>query len=75
MTTFGELCCEKCGIKGSITPMFRANPKGEKGRWRCESCMTEPVDATVLAVTDAVQLGVDPRSLPVRVVTDEEVRG
>jgi hypothetical protein len=55
VTTFGELCCEVCGIKGSVTPMFRANPKGETGRWRCEGCMTSEIPAEVLAVTDDVE--------------------
>lgn len=52
MTTFGELKCEVCGVPGSQTPMYRANPKGETGRWRCESCLDTPPDAGVLAVTD-----------------------
>lgn len=54
MTTFGELCCEVCGVKGSETPMFRANPKGETGRWRCEGCMEGSIDPATLEITDAV---------------------
>lgn len=58
MTTFGELKCEVCSIPGSDTALFRANPKGETGRWRCEPCMSkpgvtgEPIADDVLAVTD-----------------------
>lgn len=56
MTSFGELKCEVCGVPGSQTAMFRANPKGEKGRWRCELCLDVPPDEGVLAVTDWFQV-------------------
>lgn len=56
MTTFGELKCEVCGVPGSQVAMHRANPKGEKGRWRCESCLGKPADPEVLAITDAIRL-------------------
>lgn len=49
---FGELACECCSISGSIVAMHRVNPKGETGRWRCESCLDTPADPAVLAVTD-----------------------
>ncbi len=68
VTTFGGLCCEACGISGSVTAMHRANPKGEKGRWRCAPCLGRPVARGVLAITDAVQLGVDPHSLGATVI-------
>jgi hypothetical protein len=55
VTTFGELCCEVCGVSGSVVVMHRANPKGEKGRWRCESCLDTAPDPVVLAITDAFQ--------------------
>lgn len=72
MTTFGELACEVCGVSGSVAAMHRANPKGEKGRWRCESCLGRPVDPAVLRVTDAVQLGVDPRTLDGVALSEEQ---
>lgn len=57
MTTFGELACEVCGIKGSETPMFRANLKGVPGRWRCEGCMEgDSLDPIVLAITDRIEV-------------------
>ena len=52
MTTFGELCCEVCGISGSVTAMHRTNPKGEKGKWRCSPCLETPTNPEVLKVTD-----------------------
>jgi hypothetical protein len=55
MTTYAEHCCEVCGIHVSKAAMHRANPIGEKGRWRCESCLGKPVDPTVKAVTDTIQ--------------------
>lgn len=64
MTTFGELKCEVCGISGSVVAMHRANPKGEKGRWRCEPCMTTPIDPEVLTVTDQFEAhNLDPDDL------------
>lgn len=68
MTTYDEMCCEVCGVHVSVTAMHRANPKGEKGRWRCAPHLGKPVEAGVLAITDAVQLGVDPRTLGAQVV-------
>jgi hypothetical protein len=56
MTTFGELCCEVCGVSGQVTTMHRSGPKG-KGidpHWRCESCLG-PADPVALAVTDDFQ--------------------
>lgn len=59
-TTYDELKCEVCGRTVKDTPLFRANPTGEKGRWRCEACLDEPPSDVVLAVTDSIQLGVWP---------------
>lgn len=56
MSTFRDLKCEVCGVSGSVVAMHRANPKGEKGRWRCESCLDSPPDPKVLAVTDYFSL-------------------
>lgn len=59
-------------MTSDVTALHRANPKGEKGRWRCEPHLDTAPDPEVLKVTDAVQLGVDPRTLPnVRVVSDD----
>ena len=55
MTTYAEMKCECCGVHISETPLFRANPKGEKGRWRCEGCIgAENIDPLVLEITDAI---------------------
>lgn len=66
MTTGGELRCEVCGVRMlDGHPLFRTGPKG-KGcdpHWRCEPCVGEPISPTVLAITDAITLGVDPHSL------------
>lgn len=76
-TPYAELCCEVCGVHMSVTALHRANPTGESGRWRCAPCLGRPIDPRVLVVTDAVQLGVDPRSLPdvhVAVAPSEETQ-
>ena len=66
MTTYAEMCCEVCGgHMKTVGALHRTGPQG-KGcdpHWQCGACVTAPVSASVLAVTDAVQLGVDPRSL------------
>jgi hypothetical protein len=61
---YDELRCEVCGIHMSVTALHRANPTGEKARWRCAPHLGRSVDPTILAVTDAMQLGVDPAALP-----------
>lgn len=37
--------CEKCGkgMKDGVT-LYRQNPKGETGVWRCSACNRTPVD-------------------------------
>ena len=55
--------CERCGVSVAVTALFRAAPKGGPAHWQCRACIDVPPPADLLAVTDAVQLGVDPRSI------------
>lgn len=57
--------CERCGVSVGVTALHRT---GSRGRgcdplWRCGACVGHAIDPTILAITDAVQLGVDPRTL------------
>ncbi len=39
--------CHKSPVKDSIA-VFRVNPKGEPGIFRCEACLAQPVSDPVL---------------------------
>jgi len=43
--------CEKCGkgLREGIA-LFRQNPKGEIGVWRCAACNTKPIDSEVMEI-------------------------
>lgn len=48
--------CENClGEMDQVGILYRVNPKGEKGRWRCEACMAAPPDADLKAVTEQIR--------------------
>jgi hypothetical protein len=49
--------CEDCGASPSDghTALFRQNPKGEIGRWRCQTCNTAPVAPEVAEIVSIVQ--------------------
>ncbi len=54
MSDYSEMCCEVCAVHVSQAAMHRANPKGEKGRWRCARCLGKRIDPLVLSITDAI---------------------
>lgn len=74
VTKLGDLCCEACGVSGAVAAMHRANPKGEKGRWRCESCLDVPADPEVLAATDYLQTASMDPDTPMTPVLEAWVR-
>ena len=55
--------CERCGVSVATTALFRTAPQGGPAHWQCGACIDTPPCADLLAVTDAVQLGVDPRRM------------
>lgn len=46
--------CEKCGASVTVEPLYRQNPKGEPGRFRCARCSNAPVDPTVANIVDVI---------------------
>lgn len=66
MTPYAEMCCDVCGgHMKTVGALHRTGPRGKgcNPHWQCGACIKTPPSRTVLAVTDAVQLGVDPRTL------------
>jgi len=48
-----SLKCEVCGQGPQHgVAVFRCNPKGQKGIWRCEPHMETPINAEVKEITD-----------------------
>lgn len=45
--------CGKCGTDKEA--LFRQNPKGEPGVWRCLGCSEAPVDPELAQITAAVE--------------------
>lgn len=49
--------CDKCGISMMDDPLYRINPKGEDGIFRCESCMKkfgQTVDKDLKKIVDTI---------------------
>lgn len=47
--------CERCQRRPPDVALYRVNPKGEKGRWRCDDHMNKPVDPAVQQIVDVVR--------------------
>lgn len=39
--------CEGCGKSPPAVSVFRVNPKGEEGIWRCAACLTPDQRANI----------------------------
>jgi hypothetical protein len=48
--------CEVCG-RGMAdgVSLFRQNPKGQKGVWRCRECNARPIDPEVNDIVSAIE--------------------
>ena len=47
--------CEICGFGPPLVTLFRMNPKGEKGIWRCRECGGEPKDEIIESIVDIIE--------------------
>lgn len=52
-------CCEVCGKGGPRTTVFRVNPTGQKGVWRCREHLTDEqkgqLDPEMLRLTNIIE--------------------
>lgn len=46
--------CISCNVNVNEKPLFRVNPKGEKGIWKCEDCIDNKIDSAVKDIVDVI---------------------
>ncbi len=46
--------CADCGIHRSVAPLYRTNPKGDKGIFKCELCMKGNPDPLVRGIGEII---------------------